>query len=691
MKRKTSTKRGHVALFLFLTIKFRNSFFVLASPSYADFHNLLPFLNEVSVTGDAFRMIFWGLISVLRWLINGAETGINYLIMMPNHFFSSEQMTTLINTVNVIFLAFIPLSLMWVGYKIIYEGAKGADIFKKAIKAISLSLGVMVGATWILTTGMNLVARSTGALNEMVSDSGNTLMDVKILNALLDLEYAYHFGASFTTESREMLNNLQSIDLDYLNFNENADRNVFTHTAVWNGDTYQFTELSSGRVGIWTIDMFVGYVYRFQVINWPALLIQLFVVAASFFLTGVKFARLLFELAYKRLITNLIAVLSFSNVSKMKKLISDVGHTLLALFLIVLFFRMYGDFLVWLNTLSVHLFVYLFLMIGASLSLLDGPVFVQKLTGVDVGISSDGLKAVLITGRLISETGNMFRPASKVVATPSGFADEVADEFKATKADVQAHLQNGESLPSKQFAGHDFEANKRDGYSQKSVEFDDFSSAHPTADFNQSQYEKEGRTQKNVPKLTPPNLESAQSGNHKNSYMTEHLNITTNQNASITNSPYVNEHQNYINQKSYLDQNQMTSTVQQQIHAYTPRSSNLKVPKFEIRMANDLNERAITDLMFPTKVPSNEATQMPVSTSNSFNHSNTNQSKPSFGEGSISKQSTKTADGLWEQNIESVNRRPLEQTAIGIKDEIRKEDTHVSNTKRNTKCNQIRS
>jgi len=697
MKRKIGVKTERYAIILLLITKFRKEFFALASPSYANFHNLLPFLGEVSAANDVFRSIFWGIISVLRWFTNGAEVGINNLIMMPNHFFSSEQMLLLINVVNIIFLALIPLSLMWVGYKIIYAGAKGIDIFKKSIKATFLSLGVMIGTTWILTTGMNLFARSTGALHELTSDFSNTLVDAKILNSLLDLEHAYHFGVSFTTESRDMLNNFESIDLDHLNFNENADRNVFTHTAIWNGGTYEFIELSSGQVGLWTIEMFVGHMYRFQVINWSTLLIQLCVVAVAFFLTGVKFAKLLFELAYKRLLTNLIAVLSFSDASKLKKLLADVGNTLLVLFLIVLFFRMYGDFVVWLGTLSVHSFVYLFLMIGASLSLLDGPVFIQKLTGIDVGISSDGMKAALITGRLISSSSNMLRRTEKAEMTVDNFGgdffDGVANRFKTAKTDVQEHPQYEDNQTNKSNLGHDFAADKHYGYKQKPVGFDDHSIKYPPVYSNQNQNEDRSITQNDLSNSTLLDSESVMSGNPKNSYMSDYLNVKDNQNHSMTKKIYANEQHNSIREDSLtFNYNQHHANFMKQQHSHTQHTEfeNVKEEATKFTVAA-LNGRTATDLIFSTKVPLTSEVQNLTNTSNNFNYTNMNQYQSSFSEQPINNQQ-KLADGLDGKTLESsadIDCSQLEQDDIGSKNE--KGESYVSDTKGNTKCNKIRS
>jgi len=669
MKRKINAKR--VASALFLLLWFRNSIFVLASPSYADFYNLLPFLNEVSAINDVFRTIFWGIVFVLRWLINGAETGINYMIMMPNHFFSSEQMTTLINAVNIIFLAFIPLSLMWVGYKIIYLGANSADAFKKAIKSTFVALGVMVGATWILSTGMQLVARSTVALDELTSDFSGTVVDVKILNSFLDLEHAYNFGLSFMAESRDMINTLQSIDLDHLDFNKTANRDIFTHTAIWNGGSYELMELSSGQVGSWSVDMFVGHVYRFQVINWPALLIQLCVIAISFFLTGIKFARLLFELAYKRLITNLIAILSFSNVSKLKKLISDLGNTFLVLFSIVLFFRMYGNFLIWLSTLSVHLFVYLFLVIGASLSLLDGPVFVQKLTGIDAGISSDGLKVANITRHLISGTGNMFHPVEKNVDKASGYASEESG-FEMPKTEAQTDLLKELRHTSSKTFGVDLATDK---LNQNSAEFGK-SSKHDTLDVNYNE---------NNQYVT----KSFNNAINDDSIMKkDHLTVHDDQMSLETNAHEAIEHQNLVKQEQ-LRYSKHNNTTQQQPRLVEHKFADYKVNDHESYYASDeLRDNVATDWEFPTKAKTNSGIQTSIKTSNKYNNEEpllqTNFSQPSF------QKQQKALEGLNVQN--RTNSSQLKQPIIKVENvEIRKENNYVSDTKRNSKCNKARS
>lgn len=671
-----------MTFFLISIIKFTNGRVVLAN-EYG-YRELASFLNETGAVNDLFRSLFWGTISFLRWITNGAEQGINEMIMLPNQFLSSEQMQSLINIANIIFILFIPLSIMYVGYQVIWAGSKGQEALKRSFRAIGIALIVMSGSTWLLTTGMELTARSVGALNDLieVETQSETVADTIILGSLVDLHHAVNFGSSFTTEDPTMLNNLGSIDLDRLSFNEGADRDIqissgvhlFRYRSIWLLGDYRLLRLSDGRVATFTIDFFVGHVYQYQVINWFAVIIQLGIVAVALTLTGIKIARMLYELAYKQLIIDGIAVLSLSDSAKVKKLFSDIGNTFLVIFLIVLFFKMYANFTVWLNGQSFHFFVYLFFLIGASLSLIDGPVFIQKLTGVDAGISSDGLRTAFMLTTILPGIGRMFGGAGRAAANTAGAAgnfagglvDGVSDGLRTGQPEKESTLNAGNTGGKKPTTGHDFDANKQDKQSQNPVGFGD-------ANAKENQNQTTQNNQEQVPEMPLPNVEDTNNlASPQNDLSGIPLSDFDNVISGNPENPFMDEFQgpaetlaNDVNKENGLPSKE--ENTQPRPPLGNPHTRAYKVGNF---LANTLSGRTEGNLMFPTKAKSDisggvnrEDTPMASpsnATASSKNVSGTKQSSSNFFEPPTSRQ-LHAASRMGVQNAHNMNRGQLSQ------------------------------
>jgi len=437
MIKKMRLKIGLIFTAFFLIL---NPIIAFANPTYEDFHSLHPYIVRQGLIGDVWRWMTWGIISGLRWLIDGIETAVFSLLTMGNHFFRSTFLGDLMQMLNVVVLLAVPIVVMVIGFRVLSQGAQGMDYFKKTLKNVVFTVIIVVGSNFLFTTAHDLMSAGVN----YVTNEDFSLTDDLISSSIIDINHAYRFGAGFNPENLSHRNNLTSFEIDRLNYTQRADRDIFDYEVEITADGPVFTELHNGRFPIiGTINMFIEHNYRFYLISPFTIMIQLVVIAFALTYSGIKFAKLSFDMAFKRLIATFVAIFDLHSGAKFKMLLGDIGNTFLMMFFVVLCFVLYINFALWLNSTDFPIFVNLLLLVGGSLGLIDGPKVVEKITGHDAGISSDAMRTMYFMSRMANSAGRGIKATGKGAKNFAGGINEGArssesDNFEKGKDDSQS-------------------------------------------------------------------------------------------------------------------------------------------------------------------------------------------------------------------------------------------------------------
>lgn len=404
--------RLKISLFLVAIFFLLSAIVVYANPTYMNFYALHPFIIRQGLLGDIGRWFTWGIISGLSWIVNGVESAIFYLLTMGNPFFNSDFVTILMNYIHVVAVIFVPVVVIVIGIKVMTQGSQGMDYFKKVAKNVVFTILVVLGFNFLINTANNLMA--SGASYIIGTNDSLSLADELVSSSIVDLNHAYQFGASFNPNDLTHRNGLTAFEMAHLDYLQTANRSIFTHRIEMGATAPYFHELSDGRFPlIGVVDMFVGHVYRFVIISPFALIIQLLVMTVALLYSGIKFAKLTYDIAFKRLISTLIGIFDLHEGSKFKMLMSDIGNTFLMMFFVVLSFTLYIRFSLWLNSAAFPIFVNLLLLVGGSMGLIDGPKIVEKLTGHDAGMTSDGIRTMYFMSRMAGGAGRGVRNVAR--------------------------------------------------------------------------------------------------------------------------------------------------------------------------------------------------------------------------------------------------------------------------------------
>jgi hypothetical protein len=385
-------KKNIILLLAALIAVFHVTMAVGATSIYGDsrFRPLYPYLEVINFVSSAIRMLMWGLILFLSWIVDGISSGLLDLIRMPHQFFESNWISEVMTTVNTISFLLLAPVLIFLGYKVWTKSDQNHELTKKIIRNSILTMCILGGFSWLMTLGNQLMQASVSAL--LNDTSTLTLSEEMVRGSILDLEYAHSriaAGSSFNSLNRT--NSLTSEGFQFFNINERANREIFNRAIVFRNGTIAYEDLADGLL---FTSIGEEFLYRYQIMNPLGLILQLIAIAIAFVFSGIKFARLIFELGFKRVIAAGVGVFDIEGSGKFKTLITDIWNTFVLMFLVVLLFVLYIRFATWINILNVNLYVRILLQIGGALALIDGPKIVEKLTGHDAGLSADAVRTM---------------------------------------------------------------------------------------------------------------------------------------------------------------------------------------------------------------------------------------------------------------------------------------------------------
>ncbi len=415
-----------LSLLLLLFMPFTSIFAVYGGGGYTP---LYPHMEVMNFVSTALRVLLWWFVSAISWIVDGISTGLYDLIKLPYSFFESSWINGIVSQVNNIYFLLLAPTLIFIGYKLWIKSDQNHEYTRKIIRNIVVTICLLSGFSWLMTVANDLMSASVNSLIE--SNNGNlTLSQDLIRSSIIDIEYVANQisnGASY--DSLSYKNNLTSEAFKYFDINTKADKSLFDHALVYKNNQLSKVKLSDG---ILFTSFGEEFLYRYQVQNWLALILQLLVMAIAYIFSGVKFARLIFDLGFKKVIATGVAILDIDGSGKFKKLFSEIGNTFILMFLVVLLFVIYTKYSSWINDTNTNIYVQLLLQVGGALALIDGPKIVEKLTGKDAGLSTDAMRAMAFGASALKSTKGMVDSASNVVRNVGGYASSKLSDKKAT-------------------------------------------------------------------------------------------------------------------------------------------------------------------------------------------------------------------------------------------------------------------
>lgn len=352
---------------------------------------------------DILHLVGWGLIKLLNMLCDICQSLYDTVFKLLD-FTTWPTFNTYFETFKVVFVAILTLSLVALGIILIVDHEKKPKIFIN----ICLASLVFTSSTVILTdlnkiviSGKKAILGSPSSSNDIIRDNLYDLVRIDEKYGLKNMDsnkeknlqnYKYSKLSDKTISSID-INQLLNYKSSFMTTSEGKEilkKKLITGKIDNNGKaSYSLEEIDNGYG--WNseddTDLFNEFYYRYKVDYLPCLIGQISV-ALVFFFMSYKVVRLTYEIAIHRVLALLYSA-NLTGTQKTVKILEEIKNQYIVLLVTALVVKI---FLLMQTYLSVALagknLLRSLILILVALSAVLGSDLIQKLTGIDAGLSS---------------------------------------------------------------------------------------------------------------------------------------------------------------------------------------------------------------------------------------------------------------------------------------------------------------
>lgn len=366
--------------------------------------NYPEYFEQNDIIGDAIRFISWLIISLLRsitnFCINLYDHSLGFMTLI------SKNINDFIPNAHALFTAILAVCLMATGVMLIVRPKKKPDIL------VSLLLIVIALSfqTWVLTP---MTAPTQSAAREIaMTDSYTDNLISSHIHDLLYIDETLDGGLADLADD-------PNIDIDSMTVNYSSSRiDNFDINEILNYENKRLSSEASGKSGIlakslgyytteddeeepFLTDVYNGFgwnddesddflndfFYRYKVDSFEIIL-ALIASLIVYLMMSYKVIRIVVEIV----VGNILAVFYSANINGNQKVIAifkEIINAFIVLLLSAVMIRIFlaGEQL--LNQLDLSGVEYGFLLLFLAFAVIDGPNIIQRIVGVDAGISSE--------------------------------------------------------------------------------------------------------------------------------------------------------------------------------------------------------------------------------------------------------------------------------------------------------------
>lgn len=399
-------------------------------------------LEQNNPTSNIMRQIAWKMATGLHWLVKGLEDVIYNINSTLGGFFISEQIQELQNKIMILALALIVLLILFIGIMNMIKPQQVTTIISNLIIGVVIAISLPT----LLSTAYNF---SNQAITYINSDSTGELKKVSdriLLDNVTDVtRYEAEKFRSTTLKYKNSFvmpggkaNRITNIDPTELINPNDMKSEVWEHKLEDRNGKQVVEEIHSG---FFSIPLLSTYYYRWK-IDWFTIFSTLLITGMALVFSGVKIARLLYELAIHQILTQIVALFDVMTAQRLKKCLQTLVATFATLIAVFFMLQMFIIGMVYISNVT-NVFLRLLLMVALAWSVIDGPDLFAQIMGVDAGINGAlrtvyGLKAAggVMTGAMAfmggrtlldtMKTNGAIGTAKSVVSKAGGIVGGVA-------------------------------------------------------------------------------------------------------------------------------------------------------------------------------------------------------------------------------------------------------------------------
>lgn len=473
-------KRKFIALFLFLC-----GLLTLTSTAMADapenviidvLHNYPEYFKQNNIISDALRSLSWLCISLLRvvteFCVDLYEHSIGILTLI------SDNINSIIPHAHELFTVILAVSILIMGVILIVHPKKKPDILLSLflmVMALALQTVILNPLISPMQSAMRELSMTTSVVDQILTSNIHDLLyiDQKLPNGLSDL-------ASGTVDIDSMTLDLSDTQIDNIEINEtiNYKSDRLSEGAkgkdgilgkqleiYYDENGIEQLELSDIYNGFgWNSedsnDFFNEFYYRYKVDTLEIILALLAILIVYLFMAA-KVVRIIFEI----IMGNILAIYysaNFNGPQKVLHIFREILNCFIVLLLTGVLIRMFLLCENLIQGLGLSSLEYGFLLLFAAIATIDAPNIIQKIVGIDAGLSSGFGKMFAISqgiqlagaglktaGSVISDTGKGIGTAGHKISDMIHKAKDASMKNEmSVNVDTPPDIENGSGSSS---------------------------------------------------------------------------------------------------------------------------------------------------------------------------------------------------------------------------------------------------
>lgn len=495
-------------------------------------------LKNTGIISYCLRELGWLIAKGLYYLVIGLESVVLSINNVLGGFYKSEEFTTFLNKFKPFMIGLLAISICALGFKFMFNPKMDKT---KVATNILLSVLVIVG----LPLGMNELSKISNTAIEAIKADDLCIANQILYENVTDVLIYDSMGMPVPIPKPSKTINIDKDSI--VNINPTAKVNykkarmddVFKYTVE--PDENGIPQLEKNKKEMFGIDFTGSMYYRYK-IDFFSIYVTLIISSLALVLSGIKIARLLYELAINQSIAFFTAVMDIGGGQRLKKCIEKILGTFIILFSCFFFLQVYLIGSAYCNDYFDNIFARLIALGALAWAVIDGPNLVEQIVGIDAGINS-ALKTISATymatktiGAIGKGVGNLNKKvADKASKVGAGVVGGVAGGVSGVKSNLQySSNSNSESATVNKSENNSEKNSVSTSVSNKSGDspISNNNTSSNTSSKTSSSSNSQLHTSNNNANRTSANTVSTQANNTKST----NSNLNNNQNTKDTNT-----------------------------------------------------------------------------------------------------------------------------------------------------------
>lgn len=343
-----------------------------------------------NIITDALHSLGWMLVQLLQSLADACES-LYRIVFQLIDFTTWSSLENFVGQFRYAFIAFLTLALFALGIMLIFNHEKKPKI----IINLCLAAFILCGSTAVLS-GINSALK---IWNNTLLDTQTTSSDELVRGSLIDWYYVddtteiaditadnikNYIYPSVTDTDIKMIDINETIDYGEADISDNA-KSVFSKKLVYvYGADGELTDVYDG---VLNTGLFNEFYYRYHV-DFFTLYLKLIALLIVYLCMAYKVVRLIIEIVQARVVAVLYAA-DMTSSQKTARILCAIRDSYFILLLITVFVKIYILAQLYIDSMiDAGALVKAIMTIFLAFAIIDGPNFIQQLTGVDAGLQS---------------------------------------------------------------------------------------------------------------------------------------------------------------------------------------------------------------------------------------------------------------------------------------------------------------